>query len=250
MSLRQNAQLAASIVRDKASDSLRRRGGLGSAIYLTRNCLRLARSLRFRIREVAYDREMSVETDRLIAAGDLGLEQQKIVGLAVNANGIAYQATPAWMLTNILKNLSISYPDYSFVDFGSGMGRAVLMAAEFPFRSVVGIEFSRELHCVAETNLRRSPAKRRRAASLELLCMDAAGYQLPDGNCIVYMFNPFREAVMKGVLATLERRQRSSASELYVIYLNPVLAHLLDAAPFLRRTTTSKFYSVYRSFAS
>src|SRR5947209_4455816 len=189
MNLGLGAKLTASIIREEARKCWSRRG-FGSAIYVTRNCWRLGRALRFRVREAAYDRELAVETDRLIPAEDLGLKQAEIAGVARNAAGIAYQATPAWMLTKILKDLRIRYEDYSFIDFGSGMGRAVLMSAEFPFRKVVGIEFSRELHDFAESNLRRWPAERRRAASIELLCQDAAEYRIPEGNCIIYMFNP------------------------------------------------------------
>ena len=243
------ARLTASIIRKKTLESFRCRGALGSAVYLVRNCWRLARLLRFRVREAAYDHDMSVETDRLIAPGYLGLEAHKIAGVAVNPRGIAYVATPAWMLTNILKKLRITYADYSFIDLGSGMGRAVLMGAEFPFRSVVGVEFSRELHCIAESNLRRCPPKRKRASSIRLLCLDATDYAIPEGKCIIYMFNPFREPVMKKVIANMEQRQKTNPSDLYVIYLNPVLAQLLDTAPFLDRVATSKYYNVYRAAA-
>jgi tRNA1(Val) A37 N6-methylase TrmN6 len=36
--------------------------------------------------------------------------------------------------------------DYTFIDFGSGKGRALLMAADLQFKSLIGIELRKELH--------------------------------------------------------------------------------------------------------
>jgi hypothetical protein len=43
-----------------------------------------------------------------------------------------------------LEKLNINPKDFTFIDFGSGKGRVLLIAAGLPFRAVVGIEFSRD----------------------------------------------------------------------------------------------------------
>jgi hypothetical protein len=187
-----------------------------------------------------------VQTSPLIAATKLGIDPAKLDGVGVNALGTAYVPSPAWAPTAILRGLNIHYNDYTFIDLGSGMGRVVLIAAGFPFRKVVGVEFSPELHRVAGENLARVSASRR-AAAIELVWQDAREYVFPPGNCVVYMFNPFQESVMTQVLANLKAAFENGPAELNVIYFNPVLGALLDDSPFLARIESSRHYSIYRA---
>jgi hypothetical protein len=60
------------------------------------------------------------------------------------------------------------------------------------------------------------------------------------------MFNPFREPVMQAVLKNLQRCCAKGTAELYVIYYDPVLGAMLDAAPFLTRIKTTRDYCIYR----
>ena len=53
---------------------------------------------------------------------------------------------PARFWTAML-SLELKHEEFLFVDFGSGRARALLMASEFPFRKVIGIEFSRGVRC-------------------------------------------------------------------------------------------------------
>jgi SAM-dependent methyltransferase len=190
--------------------------------------------------EATYDRRMGVQTSRLVAVTDLGIDPSKL------GEVIAYVPSPAWALPVILKQLNIRYADYNFIDLGSGMGRVVLMAAEFPFARVVGVELSQQLHEIAKDNLARS-SRRLRAGSVELICQYAQEYAFPCGNCVIYLYNPFRETVMQTVLKNLERCYAKGTAELYVIYLNPVLETILDAAPFLRRIKMTREYSIHHS---
>jgi hypothetical protein len=80
-----------------------------------------------------------------------------------------------------------------------------------------------------------------------LICRDAAEYTFPDGNCVIYLFNPFREAVMQHVLANLERTYSNTRWEVYIIYYNPVLRTMLDAAPFLTQIKSAREFAIYRS---
>ena len=126
------------------------------------------------------------------------------------------------------------------------MGRVVFGDAAFPFRKVVGVEFSPALHAIAERNLAKV-SDTLQAAAVELICQDARDYQFPSGNCVVYLFNPFRESAMQSVLGNLRQAHATDDAELYVIYYNPVLRALVDAAPFLTRIKTTRDYAVYWS---
>ena len=60
-----------------------------------------------------------------------------------------YQPTSPKIATAILSRLELDYPQYTFIDFGSGKGRVLLIASGFPFKAVIGVEFAEELHRVA-----------------------------------------------------------------------------------------------------
>jgi len=224
----------------------RSRGVWGTAVYCAHSLGELPRRVRLLLEEAVYDRKTGLETGRLVNVADLGIDAAKMEGASRNASGIAYMPTPASVVAAILRDLGMRYDEYNFIDLGSGMGRVVVAAAQFPFRRVVGVEFSEKLHNIAERNLARLSGTLR-AAAVEVICQDAREHTFPPGNCVVYLFNPFRETVMQTVLKNLERRFAKSPAELYVIYYNPVLGAMLDAASFLKRIKTTREYSIYRN---
>jgi hypothetical protein len=69
-------------------------------------------------------------------------------------HGNRYQASPTVEVTELLARLP-THDNFTFIDIGSGKGRVLLLAAEFPFRKIVGVEFSPELHATAQRNLTR-----------------------------------------------------------------------------------------------
>jgi hypothetical protein len=55
----------------------------------------------------------------------------------------------------MLRDLPI--PDvsgYTFIDMGSGKGRMLLLAAEPPFRRIIGVEFASDLDALARSNVK------------------------------------------------------------------------------------------------
>jgi predicted RNA methylase len=227
---------------------LRRQQGLpGMVRHCAAYLWRLPQWLNLIRREIAYDREMGVQTSRLVAASDLGVDPSKLTDVSTSSRGAAHMPSPRWALMEMLSQLDIRYPDYTFIDLGSGMGRVVLMASELPFRKVIGVEFSPDLHNSAQANVaaRRAAV---RSGALELLCQDAREYEFPSENCVIYMFNPFREGVMRAVLKNIEQLCHNSRHELYIAYFNPVCGPLLDASPFLTKVKSTRHYSIYHTF--
>jgi SAM-dependent methyltransferase len=92
-------------------------------------------------------------------------------------------------LRRALPSNSVTAQDV-FLDIGSGKGRAVLVAAkDYPFARVIGVEFVREFHDIAQSNL-ASVADRLRAAKVELICADLRDFEIPDDVTVMYMNNP------------------------------------------------------------
>ncbi len=77
----------------------------------------------------------------------------------------------------------------------------LFVAAEYPFRKVIGVEFSNALHDDAVANLKRYRFPKRRCADIEPVHADAREFEFPNDNLVIYLFNPFGEEVMERMLA-------------------------------------------------
>lgn len=103
--------------------------------------------------------------------------------------------------------------DFTFVDLGAGMGRAVLLAAEMPFREVIGVELHPTLARIARRNLTKWRALGRVRTKTRVVCRDAVEFKLPAGPCLVFLFNPFGAPVLRRLLkqeaADLAQRPRA-----------------------------------------
>lgn len=107
-----------------------------------------------------------------------------------------------------------------FLDCGSGKGRIVLRAACYPFRRVLGVEISPQLHRIALRNL-ESARRRLRCPQVEFVNMDATLYEFPaDVNC-VFFYNPFRGSVLAAVLENLRRSLARAPRALTLIVSTP-----------------------------
>jgi hypothetical protein len=124
---------------------------------------------------------------------------------------------PSGSVHKILKNLHINYEQYGFVDFGSGKGRVLLAAAEFPFKSVEGVEFSLELHTIAENNTRHYKHARIRCSVVRSVLADAAEFQLPPIPSVLYFFNPFTGPVLTAVIDNIRKSLIEHPRDLIII---------------------------------
>ena len=71
-------------------------------------------------------------------------------------------------------------PDDVLIDFGSGMGRVVVLAAKrYPFRRIIGVEISQQMHEIARRNVERN-RRHMRCTEIELVNADVIDYTVPD----------------------------------------------------------------------
>jgi SAM-dependent methyltransferase len=128
-----------------------------------------------------------------------------------------------------LDKLNIDPRDFVFVDFGSGKGRVLLIAATLPFKSVVGIEFSVELHETAVRNIARFPRELIRTATVTSRCKDPATYSLPAANLVCYFHNPFGPPILSQIVQRLEAHC-AKGYRVLVVYLDPRHRALFEAS--------------------
>jgi SAM-dependent methyltransferase len=149
--------------------------------------------------------------------------------------GRPYQPTEPELFREMVAGLGIDFEQFTFVDLGSGKGRAVLLATEFPFGRLIGVELLPELHAIAQENGRRFQGGAQ-THRIELLCGDARQFECPATPLVVFLFDPFPEHILEEVIAKLERSVREHPRRVIVVYQNPISEHVLSNAGWLRRS--------------
>ena len=126
--------------------------------------------------------------------GSTNLADLTVVGNNTSHGRPYYPSHPKF-LSEVLSSLNIDYPSYTFVDFGSGKGRVLLIASESPFSEIIGVEFATELHEIACRNIGRYRSKTQKSKNVKSLNLDAIEFEVPLTPLVLYFFNPFRPPV-------------------------------------------------------
>ncbi len=156
-------------------------------------------------------------------------------GRRVDAYATAYVASQPSLVRRALRLIPAG-ADRTFVDLGCGEGRALIVASEFPFRAVLGVELSPALCATASANAALVAQRFPERPLIQIVEADAAEFPVPNGDLVVFLYHPFQKPVMKRVRAALEKAWRDGRrNELYLIYLNPVLGGLFDCSAVFQR---------------
>ena len=125
--------------------------------------------------------------------------------------------------------------DYSFIDLGCGKGRPLLVASEFPFRELIGVELAESLAEIGQKNLTRFRKSYPGRAPMRIETGDACNFQFPAGNLVVFLYNPFNDEVMRRVITNIEAALDAESRSIFIIYYNPVCSACMDQSPRLKR---------------
>lgn len=186
-----------------------------------------------------FDAERNVATEALLFLGELDPEA---IGPSI-AHATHYEPTPVGDLDALLAELPFPLAGTTFVDLGSGMGRAVILAANHPFRSIVGLEISPALHAIARDNLAAIDRTNLRCRDLRLVRGDAATFAFPRGDLVAYLFNPFDGALLIRVLDTLAKGARR---EVALVYHTPVERAIVEDHPNFELVAENALGAIYR----
>jgi SAM-dependent methyltransferase len=235
--------------------ALRRRGVIGAARQAVVQGLHLLRQLRpSRLHAWAAERAAEATFDRTYGVDTGGKIHPSAMHDVEGENwiyGTEYQATRPDLFEQMIGASDIELHRYSFIDYGSGKGRVLLLASRLPFRRVVGVEYSPMLHRIAEQNLHGARFLDRRSGPVESVCMDAVRFPIPEEPMVLYFFNPFERRIMESVRDNVVRSYEGNPRSIVVIYHNPVHSDVWDAVEFLRRHTWSRVngreYVIYKA---
>ncbi|MGB6743306.1 MAG: class I SAM-dependent methyltransferase [Terracidiphilus sp.] len=170
-----------------------------------------------------FDLEYGVRTSGLVAGRHL------IAGHRHDRYATAYYAVTPSVFHGIVvrwRRCSPAAPldEFTFIDLGAGMGRAMLLASGYPFRAVIGVELNPTLARIGRRNMALWRAAGRARAPLRMLCRDVVEFDLPPGPCVAFLFNPFGGPVMRRMLngwsRNLAKRRDRNAGQLDILYVN------------------------------
>ena len=173
--------------------------------------------------DLTFDWRHGTDTARIVPIGEMNIRSEN------TAHAVHYQATKARPLAKLLRRLR--FPEGSvFVDFGSGKGRVLLLAAREKFKRVVGVEFSPDLCAVARQNVELFRRKHPSLAAVEIIEADATSYQVrPDEN-VFFLFNPFDEVILAKVMQRIGESLAAHPRAAWMIYGTPRHARVVDEA--------------------
>ncbi len=135
--------------------------------------------------------------------------------------------------------------EFTFVDLGSGKGRTLFVAAEFPFKQIVGVEFSSLLHEQALRNLRNFRSGRAACRNILALHGNAKDFVFPQGKLVLYLFNPFGRETMQHVLDHLAASLRQDPREVVIVLLWPRCEDQVAAIHGMRLTRRTREYQIF-----
>jgi SAM-dependent methyltransferase len=191
--------------------------------------------------DVDYDWDYRVDTTSATVSS-----RSRLLGLFNSP----YQPTEPALFREMLGQINIDFREFAFIDIGSGKGRALLMAADFPFHRILGVELLPDLHQVAETNIKNYRSDSLQCSAIQSVCGDAREFCFPAEPTLLYLFNPLGESGLIRLIANLEKSLQQSPRPLYLLYHNPQLEHVLAQSPALKRLHSTHQFSIYREFPS
>ncbi len=193
-----------------------------------------------RYQDHAFDQRYRVDTGQ----GDASYLQDVASGNKDFA--VAYEPVQVFMFRRMLRELALNLSGYAFVDLGSGKGRALLLAAQHDFAQIIGVEFSPQLHEIAQTNVATFSSKLSENNIIKLLCQDAAEFEFPRRNLVLFLYNPFFGPAMQAVVEKIARFVSDEPFDLVILYRNPQCSGLLDAVPGLDLINATESFRIYR----
>ena len=129
-----------------------------------------------------------------------------------------------------------------FLDLGCGKGRALVVATEYPFARIVGIEISDDLCRVARQNAAKIRDAFPERTAIEIVTGSATDIVFEDGVYVIYIYNSFGVPIIRQLLSRIEAALASHPRlKIFIIYYNPVCYETFDAAAFLVRHAADKY---------
>ncbi len=184
-----------------------------------------------------FDAKYQMNTYKWVSKEDLVIED------AVAEHASSYQAMRVLPLRKLLKKLNLEN-NTVLVDIGSGKGRVLIVASEFNFKEVRGIEFSSNLCKIAIKNVENYKSKDVTETKFDIINMDASKYEFEDDESVIFLYNPFDEYILNKVLKNIEISLKRKQRKLLMIYAYPVNCSIIEKNIPIKKIDNYKFWDM------
>ncbi len=182
-----------------------KRVGIRNSLFLTYS----------RLVDLLFDWRYGFDTSARVELNELSIESDNL------DHGSPYQPTGVQAFKKIMGEIHLPEPSIA-IDYGSGKGRVLLLAALAGFSEITGVEFSEELCKTARENLIQLKKKRpQHECDCKVVCCDATQFKYSDQENIFYFFYSFDDDLMEKVIAEIDKSLTRAPREALLIDLNP-----------------------------
>ncbi len=186
-----------------------------------------------------FDRRFGLDTAANRSVTALGMP------IEIAAHAVRYQ--PISDLAAYLGALDISFAQYTFVDYGCGKGRALLLASDYPFAQIIGVDCVPGLIAIARSNIAAYRSASQQCCRLDLVTCDAREFSPPATPTIFFLYNPFDGVILSEVLARIGRVEPDASHPDYLIYVDPRHRSCIEATQRWKIAVDRQSWVVYRS---
>ena len=146
-------------------------------------------------------------------------------------SGFRYQPTRVLLLKKVFSAIEPLLPaDSVLVDFGCGKGRILLVATEFGFREVRGVEFAHELCEIARKNGEIYKNQTGNGFEYRIIEHDASQYEIHEDENVFFISNPFDGKILSAVLANIAASLQKKYRKILIIYYYPEYSDVIEQA--------------------
>jgi SAM-dependent methyltransferase len=185
-----------------------------------------------------FDRRFGVDTATVRSVSTLD------VPLEIAAHATRYEPIPR--VETYLRSLAVPFEEYTFIDYGCGKGRALLMASDFPFRRIIGVEYSSELAAIARRNIKLYRNINQRCRVIEVFEGNAALFEPLDTASVFFLHNPFDGLILQQVLDRISQNRTVSEPVDFLIYVDPQHRSCIERDPSWEIVNDYQSWVVYR----
>jgi len=196
---------------------------------------RLINEIRFRVISSYHEHRFAVNTVYFISKKELGFNNEDLS---------EHVPAPYTAIYSLLNNIPLDFSKSVFLDYGSGTGRAIIVAASFPFKKVIGIELSLNMFEISNDNIHRMHYKK--AKEIECINVNAKDYILEDDINIIYFYHPFKGDTLKYVIDNIYHSYLRKPRNMFIIFINnQYFDEIIKHFTWIKKVHQSYYYPGY-----
>lgn len=164
--------------------------------------------------EIRGERKYHIHT-----IGEDELKGLKEKGIDIS-HATIYMPVNYYVLEHLMQEIVKYGGNKTFLDIGCGKGRVMIVAADYGFEQITGIDFSKKFCEETDTTIHLYSQKNP-AVHFTIINCDALGFEIPKEITTIFLFNPFDEVIMSSVVSHIIRSQQHDPRTIWVMYANP-----------------------------